>query len=299
MSDTGNNAENNGATPPPPPPPEAGAPAATKPAWYENVAVVIIALFCCSPLGLIFVWMNKTWTNKTKTIITAVIVGLAVVGAIISALSGGSSSSNASAPTTTAAPSTTSTTLSPEALRAAVARGTEYACAEGAKSGTGSYTRSYKNEWSSVITAADFYASVDSCVQGRKAESAQRQEEEFANAGGVDIDAMVKNPDSFKGQLFKFVVEITQYDAATGKCAFRGYWDNYQHRYNFEYAGDNALFTSGDGVSNCPVLDPVDAKDIVRVWARSTGAFSYSTQIGGKTTVPSFDVEKVEIIQKK
>ena len=106
MTDAGNNAENNGATPPPPPaPPAPGAPAApapaTKPAWYENVAIVILALFCCSPLGLIFVWLNKSWTNKTKTIITAVIIGLAVAGGIVGALSGGSSSSNASAPGTT------------------------------------------------------------------------------------------------------------------------------------------------------------------------------------------------------
>ncbi len=118
MTDTGNNAENNGATPPPPPPPPpppaAGAPAApapaTKPAWYENVAIVILALFCCSPLGLIFVWLNKSWTNKTKTIITAVIIGLAVAGGIIGALSGGSSSSDASAPGTTAAANSTQTT---------------------------------------------------------------------------------------------------------------------------------------------------------------------------------------------
>jgi hypothetical protein len=108
MTDAGNNAENNGATPPPPPPPAPGAAApATKPAWYENVAIVILALFCCSPLGLILVWINKSWTTKTKAIITAVIVGLAVVGAIIGAASGGSSSSNASSSVTTAATQTT------------------------------------------------------------------------------------------------------------------------------------------------------------------------------------------------
>ena len=109
MTDAGNNADMNGSTPPPPPPPPApGAPApAAKPAWYENVAIVIIALFCCSPLGLVFVWLNKTWTNKTKTIITAAIIGLAVVMGIIGAVSGGSSSDSSSPATTAATQSTT------------------------------------------------------------------------------------------------------------------------------------------------------------------------------------------------
>lgn len=111
MTDGGNNLNNNGMNPPPPPPPPApgGIPGSgeVKPAWYENVAIVILALFCCSPLGLVLVWINKTWTTKTKTIITAVIVGLAVVFAVIGAASGGSSDSNASAPATSAATQST------------------------------------------------------------------------------------------------------------------------------------------------------------------------------------------------
>jgi hypothetical protein len=108
MTDAGNTAENNGATPPPPPPPAPGAAApAGKSAWYENVAIVILSLFCCWPIGLIFVWLNKSWTTKTKTIITAVIIGLTVAGGIVAAVSGGSSSSNASSSVTTAATQTT------------------------------------------------------------------------------------------------------------------------------------------------------------------------------------------------
>ena len=112
MTDTGNTPDTGGQAPPPPPAPPAPAPQTTKPSWYENVAIVIIALFCCAPLGLIFVWLNKSWTNKTKTIITAVIIGLAVVGAIIGAVSGGSSSTDASAPATTAGNSSQATTTS-------------------------------------------------------------------------------------------------------------------------------------------------------------------------------------------
>jgi len=54
---------------------------------------VIIALFCCSPLGLVLVWINKKWTTKTKTIVTAAVIAVAILGAIAGAASSGSSSS--------------------------------------------------------------------------------------------------------------------------------------------------------------------------------------------------------------
>jgi hypothetical protein len=57
-----------------------GAMPAAAPKWYENVAVVVIALFCCWPVGLAFVWMNTSWTTQTKWIITAVTAALVVVG---------------------------------------------------------------------------------------------------------------------------------------------------------------------------------------------------------------------------
>jgi len=114
-----------------------------------------------------------------------------------------------------------------------------------------------------------------------------------------DIDAIIKDPDAVEGQVFLIVVEILQYDAATGPCAFRGYWDTRQREYNFEYEGDNALFSAGDAVSECPALGGIDQEDVVRVWARSTGSFAYDTQIGGNTTAPSFHILKAELIQKK
>ena len=153
-------------------------------------------------------------------------------------------------------------------------------------------TVQYDGGWASVVDEAGLIGAVQGCVL-------QAEAAEAASAAPVDVDTVVKDPDAVTGQVFALVTEITQYDAATGVCAFRGYWDNQAHEYNFEYAGDNALFTAGDGKSDCPVLGGIDQDDVVRVWARSEGSLTYSTQIGGSTTVPSFRVLKAEVIEKK
>jgi hypothetical protein len=100
LTPNGLGSSNNGGTPPPPPPPipvQGGSSS-----WYENIAIVIIALFCCSPLGLVLVWINKKWTTKTKTIVTAVVIAIAILGAIVGAASSGSSSSSSTEPKQTA-----------------------------------------------------------------------------------------------------------------------------------------------------------------------------------------------------
>ncbi len=138
---------------------------------------------------------------------------------------------------------------------------------------------------------------------GINAEELARQmggcvEAKFGSAQPPNVDAIIKNPDAVNGQLFVMVTDISQFDAATGACAFRGYWDTQEHQYNFDYAGDNAFFTSGDGFTACPVLSGIDQNDVVRVWALSKGSKSYATQIGGNTTVPEFKVLRAQIIRK-
>ena len=112
MTDTPNgdvgdpNAPVNPPPPPPPsvppassgsvPPPPQVAPQAESTKWFEAIGIVILSLFCCFPLGLVLVWINKQFTQKTKLIITGVIVGILVLSAIIGTVAGGGSSSNSS-----------------------------------------------------------------------------------------------------------------------------------------------------------------------------------------------------------
>lgn len=54
---------------------------ATPPAqpWYDNLAVIIISLFCCWPLGLVLLWTSKTLSQKVKIIITVALIVLQVM----------------------------------------------------------------------------------------------------------------------------------------------------------------------------------------------------------------------------
>lgn len=275
------------AAPPPPPPVAPAAGAGTPPPFGAMGPVQPPGYASTIP-------PKKSGTNM------ALIWGLVACGALfviivaIGAMVGGrddesASSSVSTASTTTTQPSTT-TTLSVETLRAQLDAEVQRACAAGAASGTGKGT--YAGRWAPTgVDSAAFDAMIADCI----ALAIQAQVE---SAGTVDVDAVIKNPDAVKGQVFVLVSEISQFDGATGPCAFRGYWDNTVRDYNFEYAGDNAVFSAGDGDTECPVLDGIDQDDVVRVWVKSLGTLSYDTQIGGSTTVPAFQVLKAELISK-
>lgn len=193
--------------------------------------------------------------------------------------------------TTTEAPTTTSTTIPAEQLVREVQAEVDRACAA-AFTDDSDPRPDYKSRWASVTDREKMHATAVDCLNKKKQAA-------IDGAQPVDIDAIVKNPDATIGQTFTMVVLITQFDAATGACTFRGYWDNEPHEYNFEYAGDNAYFGSGDADTNCPVLDGIDQNDTIRVWATSIGSLSYDTQVGGSTTVPAFKVLRAEVLKKE
>lgn len=149
---------------------------------------------------------------------------------------------------------------------------------------------------------------IDAALEQKRAAEAQRQAEAAAaeqaaieNAGPADVDAIVKNPDAVKGQIFRLVAVSSQMDAATGPCIFRGYWDNTVRAYNYEYEGDNAMFITTpapDATSECPIFDGIDQDDTMTLTVRGQGSFSYDTQIGGNTTVPLFQVLRVDKVVK-
>lgn len=109
---------------------------------------------------------------------------------------------------------------------------------------------------------------------------------------------LARDPDAHIGDQLILTGVVTQFDAATGRCTFRANTGHTQMESSFDY-GQNALFMSGDGSSDCPVLDDVVQDDHVRLWVEALGSFSYDTQIGGSTTVPSFEVLQVEQLPRQ
>ena len=106
---------------------------------------------------------------------------------------------------------------------------------------------------------------------------------------------IVKAPDEHLGRQVIVYGTITQLDAATGKCFVRlsvshapqDAWYDYEH---------NSVGFSGDGESDCPLLDPFVADDEVKLWGTMGGSLSYDTQIGGSTTVPAYSIDDAELL---
>ena len=104
---------------------------------------------------------------------------------------------------------------------------------------------------------------------------------------------LVKDPDAHVGENVIVYAEVTQFDAATGDEAFRGSVtsDKQEDTDYYWIDGENAFF-EGDA----DLLADVVAEDVVKVWVTVGGSYSYDTQNGGSTTVPSFLVNHIDVI---
>ena len=97
---------------------------------------------------------------------------------------------------------------------------------------------------------------------------------------------------------------IVQFDSATGPCSFHAElsrsrstrWYDYDVRSTFGYL-DHVLMSSL--LQKCPELDNIDADDYIKVWATVLGSLTYETTTGGTNHVPSFRIEKVELVRKE
>jgi hypothetical protein len=98
---------------------------------------------------------------------------------------------------------------------------------------------------------------------------------------------VVKSPDTYTGKTYQIWGCIFQFDAATGDEHFLAQ-ASYRNEEYWWSDGENAAFTG----AAAKLADFVE-EDIVVMNVVSTGAYSYDTQAGGNTSVPSFDVIKI------
>ncbi|MGH3502866.1 MAG: hypothetical protein ACRDQA_18530 [Nocardioidaceae bacterium] len=102
---------------------------------------------------------------------------------------------------------------------------------------------------------------------------------------------IAKDPDSYLGKRVIIFAEVTQFDSATGTDAFLAYAGAEKKRpeYGFVDYTQNTMFTGTEHQ-----LGDVVQGDLVKVRATCLGSLDYDTQIGGQTTVPMFQVDKVK-----
>jgi hypothetical protein len=154
----------------------------------------------------------------------------------------------------------------------------------------------YDEAWSPVASEADVIAAVEACAAPERNKSAEEREAaKFDSYGYLTVDEVVKNPDAFEGQAVIAFGDIVQWDVNTGTCAFHAnFLGELGGRYDYDERGE---FTADEVV--CVSLEGIDQDDIVKMWVTGTGSRSYSTSIGGTNTIPTFQIDKIELVEKK
>lgn len=191
-------------------------------------------------------------------------------------------------------------------LQAAIDFEVDRACNEAIENLTAPYTSivKYAPAWDALTSKSDVVAAVEACAGPERSKSAEEREaERLAACESIEVDQLEKNPAAYEGRCVVMYARIVQFDSATGPCSFHAElsatrstrWYNYDVRTTFGYT-DSELMSAIE--TDCPELDDIDGDDFVKVWATGIGSYSYSTTMGGTNTVPSFKIEKVELVRK-
>ena len=224
--------------------------------------------------------------------VSVIIAAAALAGACASGTAGTEADESTTITAEESAAETTTTTLDLDAIAAERQAGAQAAC-DAIAAGSlvvhpaveNHVAEVWRVEWAEVGTRREFVAQVTECATPRVA---QRVEAECADS--PDVQLLARDPNGLIGECYTLVVQVLQFDAATGPCAFRGAYDVTAHEYGFEYIGDNGVFSAHEP---CPFLDGIYTDSVASMRVLVEGATTYETQVGGSTTAPSFFVVDV------
>ena len=103
---------------------------------------------------------------------------------------------------------------------------------------------------------------------------------------------LAKDPDSFIGKTYVVYGEVTQFDAATGTDTFRADTGPKKLRVSYGYVdyGQNTILTGKESR-----LKKLVEGDCFTAKVTVLGSYSYDTQAGGNTTVPSLQADSISV----
>lgn len=104
-----------------------------------------------------------------------------------------------------------------------------------------------------------------------------------------DFALLMKNPDAAKGRKLVLYGVVSQFDSATGTTSFRANTAAGPQDASYDY-DQNTVVT---GASN--VVANVVEDDFVTLYVEVVGSYSYSTTMGGSTTVPKVQANIIEV----
>lgn len=118
-------------------------------------------------------------------------------------------------------------------------------------------------------------------------------ESNYPAADERTLALVAKDADDHVGGRMAVYGRITQFDKATGDCSFRAEIGHEQTDSMWGY-DHNSYFTAG--AATCDDLDEYVEEDHVKILATVHGVETYSTMIGGNTSVPRFQVDQIEVL---
>ncbi|HEY3547950.1 MAG TPA: DUF2510 domain-containing protein [Propionicimonas sp.] len=120
----------------------------------------------------------------------------------------------------------------------------------------------------------------------------QAPKDVYATLSSHRFKLLVKDPDSYVGKTYVLYGEVTQFDAATGKDTFLANSGPAKKRISYGYTtyAENSEFTSDE-----IMLGDLVRGDCFKAKVTVLGSISYDTQIGGRTTVPKFQVDSISV----
>jgi hypothetical protein len=101
---------------------------------------------------------------------------------------------------------------------------------------------------------------------------------------------IAKSPDAHEGERITVYGQVFQFDAVTGPEGFLARVDGERQRRSYEY--DTTVAFSGSAAQ----LENVVQDDVFRADVTVLGSYSYTTRMGGNTTVPRLQVDAIEVI---
>ena len=109
----------------------------------------------------------------------------------------------------------------------------------------------------------------------------------FRELSGATWSQIIKNPDGHIGTRAILYGEVVQFDVNTGTCSFRMSTGPARTQYSFDY--DQNTYVNA-GADNCDLLGPIVQDDHLKIWVTVTGAYNYSTTLGGTATALELDI---------
>lgn len=116
---------------------------------------------------------------------------------------------------------------------------------------------------------------------------------DYATLGARSFKKLIKTPDRYVGKKVVVYGNVFQFDAATGECNFLADTAERNIKSYGYFNGENSWI---EAHNSCKIFNDVVEGDILKMYVEVGPSYSYDTQAGGNTTVPTFLVDRLKVV---